>query len=142
MIYKLFLLLIGRGYIFSISSCQPLHAVGYIFYCPYIVYLNTLSQHQSNPQAELSKPTREYFKISRRKRTRSLSEYIPIYQSHLQCDFCISNHLVTRPVTKGRPLPTWKNFLTSEKMFGHIDIWVCIQKDFFFYLNSICMNSI
>jgi len=31
---------------------------------------NILSQHQSNSQAELSKPTREDFKISKRKRTR------------------------------------------------------------------------
>jgi len=40
---------------------------------------NSLSQHQSNFQAELSKPTREDFRISKRKRTRNLSEYIPIY---------------------------------------------------------------
>jgi len=55
---------------------------------------NILSQHQSNSQAELSKPTRENFKISKRKRTRSLSDYIPVYQSSLQCDDCIPSQLV------------------------------------------------
>jgi len=39
---------------------------------------SSLSQYQSISQAELSKPTREDSKISKRKRTRSLSEYIPI----------------------------------------------------------------
>jgi len=41
---------------------------------------NILSQHQSNSQAELSKSTREDFKISKRTRPRSLSEYIPTYK--------------------------------------------------------------
>ena len=77
---------------------------------------NTLSQHQSNSQAELSKSTTENFKVSKRKRTRSLSEYMLIYQSSLQYDFCIPNHLVTTPVTKGRASPPWKNFLPPEKM--------------------------
>ena len=86
-------------------------------------FSNSLSQHQSNSQAELSKATSDDFKISKRKRTISLSEYIPIYQSCLQCDFCIRNHLVTRPVTKGRAPHTWKNFLPPEKCLGHI---VCI----------------
>jgi len=67
---------------------------------------NTFSQHQSNSQAELSKATREDFKIFKRKRTRSLSEYMPIYKPSLQCDFRIPNRLVTRPVTKGRALPS------------------------------------
>ena len=49
----------------------------------------SLSQLQSNSQAELSKPTREDFKISKRKRTRRLSEYIPRYQPSLQCNVCI-----------------------------------------------------
>jgi len=39
MIYKLFLLLMGGGRIFSISLCQLLHAVGYPFDCPNIVCL-------------------------------------------------------------------------------------------------------
>jgi len=72
----------------------PLSAPAYCwvpFDCPNIVC-----------QAELSKPSREDFKISKRTRTRSLSEYIPICQSSLQCDFCTPNHLATRPVTKGR----------------------------------------
>ena len=77
---------------------------------------NTLSQHQSKSQAELSKPTGEDFKVSKRKRTRSLSEYIPVYQSSLQYDFCIPNHLVTMPGTKGRASPPWKNFLPPEKI--------------------------
>jgi len=79
-------------------------------------FSNSLSQHQSNSQAELSKPTSEDFKISKWKLTRSLSEYIPTYQSSLQCHFCIPNHLVTRPAIKGRDSPPWKNFLPSEKM--------------------------
>jgi len=85
---------------------------------------NTLSQHQSNSQAELSKPTREDCKISKRKRARSISKYIPMCQSSLQCDFCIPNHLVTRPVSKGRASRTWKNFLPLLKnCLGHT---VCI----------------
>ena len=66
---------------------------------------NILFQHQSNSQAELSKPTRENFKISKRKQTRGPFEYIPIYQSSLQCDVCIPSHLVTMLVTKGRTSP-------------------------------------
>jgi len=77
---------------------------------------NSLSKHQSNSQAELSQPTREDFKIAKRKRTRRLSEYRPIYQSSLQCDVCITNHLVTRPVTKGRASPPWRNFFLPWKM--------------------------
>ena len=77
---------------------------------------NILSQHQSNSQAELSKPTRENFKISKRTRTRSLSEYIPIYQSSLQCDVCIPSHLATMSVTKGRASTRLKNFLPFWKM--------------------------
>ena len=45
--------------------------------------------------------------------------YLPtpaIYQSSLQCDFCIPNHLATRSVTKGRAWPPWKHFLPPEKM--------------------------
>jgi len=84
---------------------------------------NSLSQHQSNSQAELSKPTREDFRISKRKRTINLSEHAPIYQSSLQCDVCIPNHVVTRSVTKRRASPHWKNFLPPEKCLGHI---ICI----------------
>ena len=81
---------------------------------------SSLSHYQSNTQAELSRPTREDFKISKRKRTRSLSEYIPIYQSSLQCDFCIPNHLVTR----GGLGPPGKTFSPLKKCLGHI---VCIK---------------
>jgi len=106
----------GGGCILYISPCQPLHALVYPVDC----LSNSLSQHQSNSQAELSKPTREDFKISKRKRTRSLSEYIPIYQSSLQCDFCKPNHLLTRPVFKGRASPPGKTFSTLKKCLGHI----------------------
>jgi len=84
-------------------------------------FSNILSQHQSNSQAELSKPTRESFNISKRKRTRSLSEYTPIYQSRLQCDACILSHLVTMSVTKGRASSSTlgKTFSPSEKCHGH-----------------------
>jgi len=77
---------------------------------------NSLSQYQSNSQAKLSKPTRDDFSISKRKRTSNLSEYIPTYQSSLQCDVCIPNHIVTRSVTKRRASPHWKNFLPPENM--------------------------
>ena len=76
---------------------------------------NSFPKHQSNSEAELSKPTREDFKLSKRKRTRRLPEYIPNYQSGLQCDVCTPNHLVTRPVTKGRASPPWRNFLLPWK---------------------------
>jgi len=84
---------------------------------------NTLSKHQSNSQAESSKPTREDFKISQRKRTKSVSEYVLIYQTSLQCDVCIPNHLVTRSVTKGGLRPPGETFSSPEKCLGHI---VCI----------------
>jgi len=48
---------------------------------------------------------------------------MPMCQSSLQYDFCMPNHLVTRPVTKGRASPLWKNFLPPEKCLGHT---VCI----------------
>jgi len=76
---------------------------------------NTLSQHQSHFQAELFKPTREYFKLSKRRRTSSLSEYIPIYQSSLQCDFCIpTSGDQTR--NYGEDFAPMENFLPPEKM--------------------------
>jgi len=108
----------GRWCIHSISPYQPLHAAGQWVPFPLAKHRlsNILSQHQSNSQAELSKPTRENFKISKRKRTRSLFECIPIYQSNLQCDVCIPNHLMTRPVAKGRASPPWKNFRPFWKM--------------------------
>jgi len=83
MIYNLFLLLMGGGCILSISLCQPLHAVVVPFRLSKHRLSNTLSQDQSTSQAELSKPTGEDFKISKRKQTRSLSEYIPIYSTNL-----------------------------------------------------------
>jgi len=89
-------------------------------------FSHTLSQHQSNSQAEWSKQTSEDFKISKRKRTRGLSEYIPIHQPSLQCDICIPNHLVTRPVTKGRASPPEKTFYPPEKFLGRI---VCITNN-------------
>jgi len=49
--------------------------------------------------------------------------YLPtpaIYQSSLQCDFCIPYHLATRSVTKWRVWPHWKNFLAPEKCLGQI----------------------
>jgi len=54
-----FLLLLGGGCILSISLCQPLHAVWVPFWLSKHRLSNTLSQHQSNSQAELSKPTRD-----------------------------------------------------------------------------------
>jgi len=77
---------------------------------------NNLSKHQSNSQAKLSKPTRVDFKVSKRKRTRNVSEYIPIYQSSLQRDICIPNHLVTRSITKGKTSPPGKTFSSPENM--------------------------
>jgi len=114
LICNLFLLLLGGWCILSISPCQSLHAVWYHFDCPNIVCLIAFP-NQSNSQAELSKPNRD-FKISKRKRTRSLSEYISICQYSLQGDVCIPNHLVTRSVTKGRASPPRKNFLPPCKM--------------------------
>ena len=118
MIDSIFCLLMGGGCILSISPCQPLYAHWVPLWLSKQRLSNTLSQHQSNSQVKLSKPTNEDFKISKRRRTRSLSEYIPIYQSSLglQCDFCIPNDLVTRPVTKGRASPSWKTYFHPEKI--------------------------
>jgi len=104
---------------------------------------NSRSQRQSNFQAELSTPTREDFKISKRKRARSLSEYIPIYQCSLQCDVCMPNHVVTRSITKRRPCPLEKLSPPLKKCLGHIvlhkhcfrtcyrcKIWVSLRKVF------------
>jgi len=129
MIYNLFLLLMGGWCILSISPCQPLHAVGYPFDCPNIVCL--ISFPNINQTLKQNYPI---FKKSKRKRTRSLSECIPIYQSSLQCDVCIPSHLVTMSVTKGRTSPPWKKspllknvFSPSEKYHGRI---VCITTVF------------
>jgi len=85
---------------------------------------NSLYQHQSNSQAQLSNLTREDFKRFKRKSIRSLSECIPMYQSSLQCDFCIPNHLVTRPVTQGRASPPLEKLSPPlRKCLGHI---VCL----------------
>jgi len=60
-------------------------------------------------------PTREDFKVFI-KRSRRHSEYIPIYQSSLQRDFCMPIHLVTWHVAKRTASPHWKNFISHEKM--------------------------
>ena len=99
---------------------------------------NSRSKHQSNSQADLSKPTREDFKISKRKRTRSLSEYITTYQSSLQCDVCVPSRLVTISVAEGRTSPLWKNFLPFWKMS-----WIyCMHKHCFCacYRFKICAS--
>jgi len=80
---------------------------------------NSLSKHQTPKQ---NYPSQLKIKLSKRKRTRSLSEYIPIYQSSLQCDVCIPNHLATRSATKGRASPLWKNFLLPWKNVLDIDV--------------------
>jgi len=84
-------------------------------------FSNTLSQHQSNSQAKLSKPTREDFKIFKRNRTRSLSECIPIYQSSLglHCDFCIPNWW-PGPSLRGGLRPPGKTYSHPKKCLGHI----------------------
>ena len=70
---------------------------------------NSLSQHQSNSQAELSKPIREDFRISKRKPEILLNTYpysnlaYSVMPAHLI--------IVTRSVTKRRASPHWKNFL-------------------------------
>jgi len=70
---------------------------------------NSLSQHQSNSQAELSKPTRKTNQKSFR-----IHIHIP---SSLQCDVCIPSHVLTRSVTKRRASPHWKKtFYPPEKM--------------------------
>ena len=104
----------GRGSVLSIFPCQLLHAVGCPFDCPNIVCLIAFPNINQTPKQNYpSQP--EKIKISKRKRTRRLSEYIPIYQSSLQCDVCWPNHLMTRPVTKGRASPPWRNFLLPWK---------------------------
>ena len=115
MIYNLFSLLMGGWCILSSPLVSPACCWVPFRLCKHHLS-NILFQHQSNSQAELSKPTRENFKISKRKRTRGPFEYIPIYQSSLQCDVCIPSHLVTMLVTKGRTSPPWKNFLPFWKM--------------------------
>ena len=104
----------------------------YPFDCPKHRLSNTLSQNQSNSQAEASKPTREDLKISKRKRTRSLPEQIPLYQSSLQCDFCIPDHLVTRPVNNERVSPLEKLSPSLKKCLGHT---VCITIVFVHAIN-------
>jgi len=72
MIYNLFLLLTGGGSVLSISPCQFLQAVGYPFDCPNIVCLIAFPNINQTP-----KPTREDFKLSKRKRTGSLLNTYP-----------------------------------------------------------------
>ena len=79
---------------------------------------NTLSQHQTLRQNYPRQP-REYLKVSKSKRPRSLTEFIPIYLSSLQCDFYILNHLVTTlTITKGRLCTPGKTFFPPEKTSG------------------------
>jgi len=47
MIYKL---VMGGGCILSIAPCQPLHAVGYPFDCPNIVYLMLFPNINQTPK--------------------------------------------------------------------------------------------
>jgi len=75
MIYNLFLLLMGGGCILSIFPCQPLHALGYPFDCPNIVFLILFFNIKSNSQAELSKSTREDFKVKENEPESFLNTY-------------------------------------------------------------------
>jgi len=107
----------GGGWFFQSPIVSPCILLGtlsivqtsFVSFCP-------LSQDQSNSQVQLSKPNREDFKISKRKQSRSLSEYIHIYQSNLQCDFCIPSHLVARPVSRGGLRTPGKTFSPQEKI--------------------------
>ena len=133
--YILFLLLMGGWCILSISPCQPLHAVGYTFACPNIVCLIAVPNFNQTPKQGYPS---QLEKISKRKRTRSLSEYIPIYRSSLQCDVCIPSHLVTISVAKGRASHLWKNFRPFWKMS-----WIyCMHKHCFCacYRCKICAS--
>ena len=125
----------GGWCILSIYPCQPLHAVGYTFACPNIVCLIAVPNFNQTPKQIYPS---QLEKISKRKRTRSLSEYITIYRSSLQCDDCIPSHLVIISVAKGRASPFWKDFLPFWKMS-----WTyCMHKHWFCacYRCKICAS--
>ena len=70
-----------------------------------------------NSQAELSKPTRQDFKISKTKRTRSLSEYIPIYQSaYNMISACLIISGVIEGGKGGEPTPGKLNVKTAPAL--------------------------
>ena len=119
----------GGWCILSISPCQPLHAIGYPFDCANIVCLisfpsinQTLKQNYPSKLEKISRFPKEH------EPEVFLNTYphthIPIYQSSLQCDVCISNHVLTRSVTKRRASLHWKKLSPPlKKCLGHI---VCI----------------
>jgi len=101
---------------FSISPCQPLHAVGYPFDCPNIVCLtpfpniNQTSKRNCSSQLE---------KISRYPKENEPEVFLNTYPYTNLAYNTISaylTHLVTTPVTIRRASPHWKNFLPPEKM--------------------------
>jgi len=112
MIYNLFLLLMDGGCILSISPFQLPHAIGYHFHSPNIACLILFPNINQTPKQNYPSKLEKIW--------RCLFEYIPIYQSSLQCDFCILNHLVTRPVSKGGLRPHGKTFFSPEKCLGNI----------------------
>jgi len=121
MIYNLSLLLMGGGRILSIFPCQPLHAVGCPLDCPKIFCLIAFPNFNQTPKQNYPSQLENISRYPKKKQTKSISEYMPTYQSSLQCDFCMPNHLVTRPVTEF--CSPGKAFFPREKCLGHI---VCI----------------
>ena len=107
---------------------------------------NSLSQHQLNSQAELSKPAREDFRISKRKPEIFLNIYPYTNLAYNVMPAYLI--IVTRSITKRRASPHWKNFLHPEKMSWtycmqnhcfrtcyRCKIWVSLRK--FFALHGI-----
>ena len=82
---------------------------------------NSLSQHQSNSQAELSKTTREDFRISKRKPEIFLNTYPYTNLAYNVMPAYLI--IVTRSVAKRGSRNTGKTFSTLKKSLGHI---VCI----------------
>ena len=120
MICNLFLLLMDGGCTLSISPCQPLHALGCPFNCPNIVCLIHFPNIKL-PCRIIQANLERIWRYPKANDPEVFTEFIPIYQSSLQCDFYILNHLVTtltRPVTKGRLRPPWENFLPFWKTSG------------------------
>ena len=74
---------------------------------------NSLSQHQSNSQEELSKPTREDFRKENEPEVFQNTHPYTNLAYNVMSAYLI---IVTRSVTKRRASPHWKNFSPPEKM--------------------------
>jgi len=108
-------------YLFNLPLSAPrLHSVGYPFYCPYMVCLILFPNINQTPKQNYPCQLEKISKYPK-KRTRTLSEYMPIYQSSLQL---LRLHVKRRSSKRRQSVPfglhIWKSFTCGRRVGKHL----------------------